>query len=87
MSLSIAGAIPEDRDRKEIAEAGDVALTQLREVWEGKDILVPSKAGTKLGMDKVCSTEWRLTVQHRRERAVCRVKRQNVLEIGSSTPV
>jgi hypothetical protein len=48
---------------------------------------VPPIAGTELGTERVCSTGWRLTVQRRRERAVCRVKHQNVLEIGSSTPV
>jgi hypothetical protein len=67
MGFSI-GAIPEDRDREEIAGAGDVALTRPREVREGKDILVPPIAGTELGTERVCSAERRLTVQRRRER-------------------
>ena len=68
MGFSIPGAVPEDRDREEIAGAGEVALTRPSEVREGKDILVPPIAGTELGTERVCSAERRPTVQRRRER-------------------
>jgi hypothetical protein len=68
MGFSIPGAIPEDRDREEIAGAGEVALTRPSDVREGKDILVPPIAGTEFGTERVCSTGRRLTVQRRRER-------------------
>jgi hypothetical protein len=68
MGFSIPGAVPEDRDREEIAGAGEVALTRPSEVREGKDILVPPIAGTELGTERVCSAGRRLAVQRRRER-------------------
>ncbi len=68
MGLSIPGAVPEDLDREEIMGAEEVALTRPSEGREGRDILVPPMAGTELGMERVCSTGRRLTVQRRKER-------------------
>ena len=66
MGFSIPGAIPEDRDREEIA-AGELALAIPSEIREGKDILVPPIAGTELGTESVCSTGRKPTVQRRRD--------------------
>ena len=68
MGFSIPGAIPEDRDREEIAGVGELALAIPSDVREGKDILVPPIAGTELGTESVCSTGRILTAQRRRDR-------------------